>query len=194
MSEQDSKPVLTPLDVAGIIRDAGGVGQTYRPYFTERNALKVKAVLDEVYKAEASFFASCAAFKCSASALHTKLNDGLNWLRIHHADKVKYQSLRDCVKFRRISTGVNILWERKETYSTKALAPLAHDEVTKSWFDIFTSWLMSAKECDVFDSVAKLGGKVQITDEEEIALIRSCATLGAELDLHKDAGTFKVMR
>jgi hypothetical protein len=187
------KPILTPIDVANAITEAGGTNPQ-RPYFTERTANLVQPMLDEIAAAKQSYFISAKSVECSASALHNKLNDGLRWLIHYHPDSAHYRELRACLKFRRLLHGVEVIYAEPTQYGTRAMQPIAHSLAKQNYLDTFLAWTQTAKELDVFDSKEHFSGSIPITDEDQTALIKVCASLGIELDLNKANGTFRAMR
>lgn len=170
--------------------------QTYRPYYSEDNAMSLKSIFDNLISQPSNYFFSAVQAQCSPSTLNSKFLYAIKWLCDNHSEKEKYRALRERILIRRTGTGVNIVFrEERPMLSSILTATMVADNTVKlSWFDTFVKWTTTAKEFDVFDSYQVFSGVVEITDSEEQALIKLCAPLGIELDVQKDAGKFKAMR
>tara|TARA_R110000868_G_scaffold39869_4_gene138436 strand:- start:13282 stop:13857 length:576 start_codon:yes stop_codon:yes gene_type:complete len=191
MSTRITLSNLVPVDIDE------SASSTHRPYYTEFNALAVKPIFDSLIANNKSVFYSASQAGCSNSTLHSKLLYGIKWLCDNDANKEAYKDLKKKIFFKKVPAGIQIRFDTTKMM----LANLAEvgkvvreDSANTRWMDTFTSWIGTAKELDVFDSEKILGGRVDINDEAEMALIKVCAQLGCELDCKKSDGTFIVMK
>lgn len=170
----------------------------YRPYYNERNALSLKPKFDQLLGARQS---CVITDRCSMSTLQTKLNDGLKWLCLEWSgDREPYLLLRQLVTFRRFEQHIECVLKSEDTKSLVVrneaivMTPIADDATKVTWLDTFAEWLGVAKEMAIFDSLTVYKGAIRINPEDEIALVRLCAPLGAELDINPNKQSFRVAR
>ena len=168
----------------------------YRPYYNEDNARSLQSLYELVFNDRQSYFISSAQAQCSPSALHNKLLYGIKWLAENGSEQEKFSTIRKHIVFRRSQDGVTIVWNTVASILNKVQpqAVAKQTDQTRNWFDQFCDWARTAKDLDVFDSTLVYGGKLDLAESDEVALIKFCAPLGMELEVDRTLGKFRAMR
>lgn len=192
MSDQN----INPLAVSALLPALAASTVAYRPYYSSVHAANMKPVLLKLDADKQSVVINPLAFGISASSLHSKLNDSLAWLVDNDEDKEGFARIRRCFKFgRRVNAIVVTYQPSKDTgvvSMSEAFTPISGEAT--GWFNKVIEWLGSASEHEILDSVGRFGGLLKITTEEETGLIKLCASVGAELDMDKVGGKFRIAR
>jgi len=167
----------------------------YRPYYTEKNAITLKAVFDDLIANPRNAFIDASEEGIGVSTLQNRILYGLLWLVENSDPEGKYKKFKNEYSTKRTAGGVLI----QQKNSVRMLVPaklvaIASSEVQKSWLQVFTEWTTAAVDMEVFDSKERFGGKIEITNDGEAALVKLGAQLGLEMDISKETGSFKAMR
>lgn len=184
---------ITPLALSSLLPVAKGATNAYRPYYSEVHGLSMQPVFDSLADSKVSTTINPLAFGISASTLHSKLNDALAWLIDNHPEKEKYITVRDCYKFGRRVNAIVVTYKAQDGKFGQPIF-MAPAVTETSWFLVFTAWLTTATENDIFDSESRFGGVIKISPEQEMSVIKLCASVGAELEMDRDNGKFKVAK
>jgi hypothetical protein len=186
MSEQLT---ATPIDPATL----GITRSTYRPYYTPRNGIAVKNILDQ-FAASPKTTLIPVQGGASARTLYNRVIYGCKWLAECHSEAAKYKAIRDSIRFRQTDRGVLLLPRDLEVAPITATPVSELDTKPTSWLDKFVEWVTTATEGQILDSVLYYGGILTITDGDEQALIKLGAQMGLELEIDKQHGKFRAMR
>lgn len=169
------------------------VSSSYRPYYTEKNALAVKGVFD-TYLASPKPLLIPLQGGVTIRTLYSQVTYGVKWLAERHADRAKYTGLRQSIRIKQTDRGILIAPKTSSATPITSTAVSTLDTNPKSWMERFVDWVTAAQAGDMFDSIVYFGGIVTITNEDEQALIKLGAQLGLELDINKELGKFRAMR
>ena len=162
---------------------------TRRPYYNQRNALSVKGIFDDYLSNPRTLLVP--ASQGSISTLYNKVVYGIKWLAEKSAEGQKYAELRARIGIKPTANGIVI---KAKTGVPPVQAVAVADVIGITWFDRFKEWMASAKAGEMFDSTLFYGGVIQITPDDENALIRICAQANLELEVNQAEGKFRAMR
>lgn len=164
----------------------------YRPYYTEKNGMAVKAIFDDYASNPKSFLIPLQG-NVTLRTLYNRVTYGIKWLAERHHDKAKYLAIRSSVRIRQTDRGILIV-PRDDAVNYIQANPVSELDVNPiGWLDKFILWVTDAKPGDIFDSKQYFGGVVTISEQDESSLVKLGAQMSLELEVNKD-GTFRAMR
>ena len=169
------------------------LASTYRPYYTERNALSVKGVFDTYFASPKPTLVPIQG-SITIRTLYNKVTYGLKWLADRSNDRAKYQAIRASIRMKQTDRGI-LLSPKSTDLGCLTSNPVSSlDTNPTSWVERFIDWVTNAKTGEIFDSLTYFNGVVNVSNEDEQALIKLGAQLGLEMDINKEQGKFRAMR